>query len=143
MAVVLPFCEFVETGYAAGVQMHLYAVHRYNRGSCSVGTGQRPPIDPLPMRGARCRDNASFERSLSALVTRVLLPAVRRAAVHCIVRIQWFTCGAARRRGLLWSVLRVCHTCARATNTRTTMVRGCWRIVCSLLLLPGPGCNEV
>ena len=82
MAVVLPFCEFVETGYAAGVQMHLYAVHRYNRGSCSVGTGQRPPIDPLPMRGARCRDNASFERSLSALVTRVLLPAVRRAAVH-------------------------------------------------------------
>jgi SAM-dependent methyltransferase len=51
LAVVLPFSEFVEEG-----------------------TKRRSVMQPLPMRGARCGDNASFEASLSALITRVLLP---------------------------------------------------------------------
>lgn len=51
---------------------------------CRVGTGQRAPIDPLPMRGARCRNNASFEKSLSALVTRVLIPTVRALPHGCM-----------------------------------------------------------
>jgi len=60
LAVVLPFSEFVEDG-----------------------TRRRKPYGALPMRGARCGDGASFEASLSALVTRVLLPLgleVERAA---------------------------------------------------------------
>ena len=51
LAVVLPLCEFVEDG-----------------------TARRPPNGPLPLEGARCRDGASFEQSLSALITRVLWP---------------------------------------------------------------------
>lgn len=51
LAVVLPFCELVEDG-----------------------TVRRPVNGPLPMSGARCQDGASFEASLSALITRVLWP---------------------------------------------------------------------
>ena len=51
VAIVLPFSEFVE-----------------------AGTRRRAVIQPLPMRGARCGDGASFEASLAALVTRVLVP---------------------------------------------------------------------
>jgi SAM-dependent methyltransferase len=52
LAVVLPFSEFVEEG-----------------------TVRRRVHGPLPMRGARCGDGASFEASLSALVKRAIVPA--------------------------------------------------------------------
>jgi hypothetical protein len=52
LAVVLPFSEFVEEG-----------------------TVRRRVHGPLPMRGARCGDGASFEASLSALVERAIVPA--------------------------------------------------------------------
>ena len=52
LAVVLPFSEFVEEG----------TVRRHVRG-------------PLPMAGARCGDGADFESSLSALLTRAVIPA--------------------------------------------------------------------
>jgi SAM-dependent methyltransferase len=51
VAIVLPFSEFVEEG-----------------------TRKRAVNGPLPMRGARCGDGASFEASLSALLTRVIAP---------------------------------------------------------------------
>jgi hypothetical protein len=38
------------------------------------GTRKRAVNGPLPMRGARCGDGASFEASLSALLTRVITP---------------------------------------------------------------------
>jgi len=50
LAVVLPLSEFVEDADA-----------------------RRSPRAPLPMRGARCGDGASFEASLDALLSRVLL----------------------------------------------------------------------
>ena len=52
LAVVLPFSEFFEEG----------TVRRHVRG-------------PLPMAGARCGDGADFESSLSALLTRAVIPA--------------------------------------------------------------------
>eukprot|EP00744_Colponema_vietnamica_P015095 GILI01021143.1.p1 GENE.GILI01021143.1~~GILI01021143.1.p1 ORF type:complete len:593 (-),score=49.75 GILI01021143.1:41-1819(-) len=51
MAVVLPWCPFVETN-----------------------TKKMPPSEPLPMSGGRCVERAHFETSLATLVQNVLLP---------------------------------------------------------------------
>ena len=51
MAVVLPWCPFVETK-----------------------TKKLPPSEPLPMAGAKCQERAHFETSLAALVARVIVP---------------------------------------------------------------------
>lgn len=51
LAVVLPWCPFVEDGVR-----------------------QRPPTEPLPMSGGECCKGATFEASLERLVDRVLVP---------------------------------------------------------------------
>jgi ubiquinone/menaquinone biosynthesis C-methylase UbiE len=51
IALVLPFSDFVEDGVK-----------------------RRRPLGPLPMMGARCKDNASFEQSLSHFLTRCVAP---------------------------------------------------------------------
>lgn len=72
VAVVLPFCEFVEEG----------AVRRAPRG-------------PLPLRGARCGDAASFEASLSALITRVFWPL--GLYVEALSRVPYLCRGDLKR----------------------------------------------
>ena len=72
LAVVLPFSEFVEEG-----------------------TARRRVHGPLPMRGARCGDGASFEASLSALITRAVVPA--GFDVLSVSKVPYL-CGGDRRR---------------------------------------------
>lgn len=72
IAVVLPFCEFVEEG----------TVRRSVRG-------------PLPLGGARCSNGVSFEASLSALITRVLWPLGLQ--VEALSRVPYLCRGDSRR----------------------------------------------
>lgn len=51
MAVVLPWCPFVETN-----------------------TKKLPPSEPLPMAGGKCVERAHFETSLATLVSNVIIP---------------------------------------------------------------------
>ena len=60
------------------------------------GTKQLPPTEQLPMEGARCRDGASFEASLSAMVTRVLEPA--GLEVLSVSRVPYISQGDSMQR---------------------------------------------
>ena len=71
LAVVLPWCPFVESGAA-----------------------KVAPSQPLPgMEGGRCRDGATFEQSLDRLVAAVLEPMGFR--VRCWTRVPYLSEGDA------------------------------------------------
>jgi len=72
IALVLPYSEFVEEG----------SKRRATRG-------------PLPMSGARCGDGATLEQSLTAFVTRVVLPL--GLEVERVARVPYLCRGDVRQ----------------------------------------------
>jgi len=73
LAIVLPWCPFVEDG-----------------------TKQKEPSELLPMQQACCKDGASFERSLEALIGRILIP--EGFMIKSISRVPYISQGDSHQR---------------------------------------------
>ena len=73
LAVVLPFCPFVEDG-----------------------TKQQTPSQDLNMNGGRCKEGASFEESVNVLINNVLIP--HGFIVHSWSRLPYICAGDERQQ---------------------------------------------